>query len=50
MKTNVLERVLLITAGLVVIVPVGWLDYAGLALFALVFVLQVMRRRILSPA
>ena len=43
-KTNALERLLLIAAGILVLVPVGALDLVGVGLFGLAFVLQLMRR------
>ncbi len=45
LKTNVLERALLILAGLLIIVPAAKLDYFGIGLFAFVLVLQLVRRR-----
>ena len=49
MKTNLLERCLLVTAGTLVIIPADNVDYVGLGLFALVFVLQFLRR-VVAPA
>jgi TRAP transporter 4TM/12TM fusion protein len=43
-KTNLLERILLVVAGLAVIVPYKELDLVGLGLFAFVFVLQYLRK------
>jgi TRAP transporter 4TM/12TM fusion protein len=43
-KTNFIERALLVLAGALVIIPVGSLDAVGVGLFALVFVLQMLRR------
>jgi TRAP-type uncharacterized transport system fused permease subunit len=43
-KANLLERCVLVAAGVLVIIPAGNLDYVGLGLFALAFVLQVSRR------
>jgi TRAP-type uncharacterized transport system fused permease subunit len=48
-KTNLLERGLLITAGTLVIIPADNVDYVGLGLFAFVFLLQFLRRKI-APA
>jgi TRAP transporter 4TM/12TM fusion protein len=48
--TTWLERGLLIAAGLLVIAPVNLLDYLGLALFALAFVLQVVLIKVAAPA
>ena len=45
-KTNLLERGLLITAGTLVIIPADNVDYVGLGLFAFVFLLQFLRRKI----
>jgi TRAP-type uncharacterized transport system fused permease subunit len=49
MKTNLVERGLLLVAGLLVIVPSANLDYVGAGLFALAFVLQVLRRARAPP-
>jgi TRAP transporter 4TM/12TM fusion protein len=46
-KTNLLERGVLIVAGILVIVPAVKLDLVGVGLFAFAFVLQLLRR---SPA
>ncbi|MBX3714506.1 MAG: TRAP transporter fused permease subunit [Burkholderiales bacterium] len=43
-RTNVVERALLVAAGVLVIVPAKDLDALGVGLFALVFVLQMLRR------
>jgi TRAP-type uncharacterized transport system fused permease subunit len=43
-KTTVIERVLLIAAGLLLIYPRPWLDTIGMALLAAVIVLQLVRR------
>ena len=43
-ETNLLERILLVTAGLAVIVPYTELDLVGLGLFAFVFLLQLLRK------
>jgi TRAP transporter 4TM/12TM fusion protein len=48
--TNLFERVLLISSGLLVILPVNSLDLLGLGLFVLVFVLQIARARVAAPA
>jgi TRAP-type uncharacterized transport system fused permease subunit len=45
MKTNLVERVMLLVAGLLIIVPAARLDYVGIALFALAFAIQLVRRR-----
>src|SRR5436190_12368250 len=44
-RTNILERSLLIAAGLLVIAPVNSLDILGLGMMALALVLQVLRLR-----
>ena len=44
-KTTYVEQVLLIIAGLLIIYPKAWLDLIGIALLALVIVLQVLRRK-----
>ena len=43
-KTTVIERVLLIAAGLLLIYPRPWLDAIGMALLAVVIVTQFVRR------
>jgi len=43
-KTNHIERTLLVLAGALVIIPVAGLDAVGVGMFALVFVLQMLRR------
>jgi TRAP transporter 4TM/12TM fusion protein len=43
-RTNLLERCVLVAAGLLIIVPADNIDIIGLALFALAFVLQYFRR------
>lgn len=45
MKTNRFERLLLITAGTLVVLPFGRLDAVGVALLATVVGLQLLRRR-----
>ena len=47
-ETNGFERVLLISGGLLVIAPLNLFDYLGLALFALAFVLQVVRGKLIE--
>jgi TRAP-type uncharacterized transport system fused permease subunit len=49
-ETNGFERVLLIAGGLLVIAPLNLFDYLGLGLFALAFVLQLVRGRIAATA
>jgi TRAP transporter 4TM/12TM fusion protein len=49
-KTNLLERGLLIAAGLLVIAPINSLDILGLAMMVLAVVLQVVRGREVAPA
>ena len=49
-KTNIFERTLLIAAGLLVIIPVGVLDYVGLAMMALVAGLQLARKAAPAPS
>jgi TRAP transporter 4TM/12TM fusion protein len=44
-RTDGFERALLVAAGVLVIIPVARLDAVGVGLFALVFVLQMLRRR-----
>ena len=44
-KTTLIERVLLIAAGLLLIYPRPWLDVIGIAVLAAVIVLQLLRRR-----
>jgi TRAP-type uncharacterized transport system fused permease subunit len=44
-KTNLLERVLLVVAGSLVIVPVASLDAVGVGMFASVFVIQMLRHK-----
>jgi len=44
-KTTVLERWLLIVAGLALMYPTEFLDYVGIALFAMVIVMQKLRGR-----
>jgi TRAP transporter 4TM/12TM fusion protein len=48
-RTNLLERLVLVTAGILVIIPADNVDYLGLALFAFAFVLQYFRRGV-APA
>jgi TRAP transporter 4TM/12TM fusion protein len=48
-KTNVLERCVLVAAGLLIIIPADNIDIIGLALFVLAFVLQYFRRTV-APA
>jgi TRAP-type uncharacterized transport system fused permease subunit len=43
-KTTVLERWLLIVAGLALMYPTEFLDYVGIALFAVAIVLQKLRK------
>jgi TRAP-type uncharacterized transport system fused permease subunit len=43
-KTNALERLLLVVAGFIVVIPVSSLDAVGVALFAFVFLLQWLRK------
>ena len=43
-QTNALERALLVASGVLVIIPVGSLDAVGVALLAVVFVLQMLRK------
>ncbi|HEX4942870.1 MAG TPA: TRAP transporter fused permease subunit [Usitatibacteraceae bacterium] len=43
-KTNIVERALLVLSGVLVIIPVASLDAVGVGMFALVFVLQFLRR------
>jgi TRAP-type uncharacterized transport system fused permease subunit len=43
-KTTLLERLLLLTAGILVLIPAGNLDYVGVAMFVVAIVLQVLRR------
>jgi TRAP transporter 4TM/12TM fusion protein len=43
-KTNLIERSVLVAAGLLIIIPADNIDLIGLALFALAFVLQYFRR------
>jgi TRAP transporter 4TM/12TM fusion protein len=51
LKTNAVERTLLLVAGVLIIVPAAKLDYVGIALLALAFVLQLVRRgRVPKPA
>ena len=47
-RTNVFERTLLVVAGLLVIAPLNTLDWLGLAMMALVVILQLVRTR--APA
>ncbi len=50
-KTTRVEQVMLTIAGLLIIYPRAWLDAIGIALLALVIVLQVLRRkRSVQPA
>ena len=50
-RTTRVEQVLLIIAGLLIIYPRAWLDMVGIALLALVIVLQLLRRkRSVQPA
>ena len=49
-RATMLERALLVTAGLLVIAPISVLDYFGLVLIALALVLQVLRARVAAPA
>ena len=44
-KTTRIEQLLLLTAGLLLIYPWLWLDLVGLAVLAVVIVLQLLRRR-----
>ncbi len=44
-KTNLLERAMLVVAGVLVIIPVGNLDAIGVGLFATVFVIQMLRHK-----
>ena len=44
-KTNLLERVLLVVAGALVIIPVASLDAVGVGMFASVFMIQMLRHR-----
>jgi TRAP transporter 4TM/12TM fusion protein len=48
--TNMFERALLITAGLLVIAPINSLDLLGLGMMALALVLQLARSRVPAPA
>jgi TRAP-type uncharacterized transport system fused permease subunit len=43
-KTTLLERGLLVTAGLVLVYPSLWQDIIGLALFAAALLFQYLRR------
>ena len=49
-KTNALERWLLIAAGLALMYPKEFLDYVGVALFAIVIAMQKLRGRSASAA
>jgi len=49
-KTNALERWLLIAAGLALMYPKEFLDYIGIALFAVVIAMQKLRVRSASAA
>jgi TRAP transporter 4TM/12TM fusion protein len=44
-RTNAVERILLLVAGVMVIIPVGALDLVGVGLFAGVFLYQLVRLR-----
>jgi TRAP transporter 4TM/12TM fusion protein len=44
-KTNFVERTLLVLSGALVIIPAGNLDAIGVGLLAVVFVLQLLRRK-----
>jgi TRAP transporter 4TM/12TM fusion protein len=49
-KASIFERVLLGGAGLLVIAPINNLDFLGLAVMALVVVMQLLRGRVAVPA
>ncbi|HYH40475.1 MAG TPA: TRAP transporter large permease subunit, partial [Burkholderiales bacterium] len=49
-KTNLLERWMLIIAGLMLVYPAPLFDYIGFALVAIVVVLQKMRGMAIKPA
>ena len=49
-RTTVLERVMLVCAGLLLVYPATWADVAGAALVAIPIVLQRMRLRAPAPA
>ena len=49
-KTTIVERVLLIIAGLALVYPKALFDYIGLALLAIVIVSQNMRKALAQPA
>jgi TRAP transporter 4TM/12TM fusion protein len=50
-KTNAIERLLLIASGTLVILPIAKLDAVGVAMLAVVFVLQMLRKpRVEAPA
>jgi UPF0716 family protein affecting phage T7 exclusion len=46
----VLERVMLIAAGLLLVYPATWADIAGALLVAIPFVMQRLRVRAMVPA
>jgi TRAP-type uncharacterized transport system fused permease subunit len=48
-KTTVVERGLLVAAGLALVYPKAWLDWVGLALLAVVVVSQYLRRSVPQP-
>ncbi|QJR16611.1 TRAP transporter permease [Usitatibacter palustris] len=43
-KTTLIERLLLLAAGILVLIPAGNLDYVGVGLFVVAIVLQMLRR------
>jgi TRAP-type uncharacterized transport system fused permease subunit len=49
-KTVLVERWLLIAAGLALVYPKAMLDYIGVALLAIVIVSQAMRKAVAQPA
>ncbi len=49
-RTNALERLILVAAGLLVIVPVASLDAVGVGLFFLVLLMQWLRKSPAAPA
>ncbi len=48
-KTHVVERWLLIVAGLALVYPKAMLDYIGFALLAIVIVSQTLRKTVAQP-
>ena len=49
-KTTIVERWLLIAAGLALVYPKALLDYIGLALLAIVIASQMLRKKLAQPA